>query len=161
MPNQDSFITNVGVLHPLYQTFKAGYPIYYVEFTKQTFNVKKSESWLFKKVNVSEDLFSISLETNISNYDLLIISPHRSSQSVLCSSNLFLNTRTEELTVVGIPTVWKVCLFRLEAKTNVLDTVDSSIVNLELHQSIILKNCLSIPKITFLLQSAPCLDFTG
>ena len=61
--------------------------------------------------------------------------------------------------LLGSPLHQESAPLHLKAKIKVLDSITENLELIELHQAcFILKNCLSIPKLTYLLRSTPCFE---
>ena len=68
-----------------------------------------------------------------------------------------LYTWPHSLAVTWVSPALESAPLHLKAKTKVLDSITENLELIELHQAVfILKNCFSIPKLTYLLHSAPC-----
>ena len=64
------------------------------------------------------------------------------------------------MAVIRIPLHQDSTPLHLEAKTKMLDNIIENLELIESHQAFfILKNCLSIPKLIYLLRSAPCFKY--
>jgi len=107
-------------------------------------------------------LSSIGLEVNNSKCELLLINHTDTNKPQ--TSKLF-QDQFPSLSIsdpihwqlLGSPLHLESVPLHLKAKTKVLDSITENLELIEPHQAFfILKNCLSIPKLTYLLRSAPC-----
>jgi len=112
---------------------------------------------------IRNGLSSVGLEINNSKCELLIVN-NTTSQGRSETIKFF----QEEFPTISIPALnlWQLLgsplhqdstPLHLEAKTKMLGNIIENLELIEPHQAfLILKNCLSIPKLIYLLRSAPC-----
>jgi len=113
---------------------------------------------------IRDSLSSIGLEINNSKCELLLINYTQTSTSPKQASSF--KTNSHPSLCIPDPTHWQLLgsplhqesdPLHLKAKIKVLDSITENLELIEPHQAFfILKNCLSIPKLTYLLRSAPC-----
>jgi len=105
---------------------------------------------------------SIGLEINNSKCELLLINHTdiNKPQTSKLLQDQFLSLSIPDpihWQLLGSPLHQESAPPHLKAKIKVLDSITENLELIELHQAFfILKNCLSIPKLTYLLRSAPC-----
>ena len=111
---------------------------------------------------IRESLSSIGLEINNLKCELLLI--NHTDINKPQTSKLF-QDQFSSLSIpdpihwqlLGSPLYLESAPLHLKAKAKVLDSISENLELIQPHQAFfILKNCLSIPKLTYLLCSAPC-----
>jgi len=111
---------------------------------------------------IRDSLSSIGLEINNSKCELLLINHTdiNKPQTSKVFQDQFPSLSIPDPThwqLLGSPLHQESAPLHLKAKIKVLDSITENLELIEPHQAFfILKNCLSIPKLTYLLRSAPC-----
>jgi len=127
---------------------------------------------LSNATTIKNGLSLIGLEINNSKDDLLIIIINHTNNNELQISKLF-QKHPSQFSSLSIPdpNQWQLrgsplhqesAPLHLEAKTKVFDNIIENLELIEKHQTIfIFKNFLSVPKVIYLLHSAPMLHVPG
>ena len=127
---------------------------------------------LSNATTIKNGLSLIGLEINNSKDDLLIIIINHTNNNELQISKLF-QKHPSQFSSLSIPdpNQWQLrgsplhqesAPLHLEAKTKVFDNIIENLELIEKHQTIfIFKNFLSVPKVMYLLHSAPMLHVPG
>jgi len=117
---------------------------------------------LTNAIMIRDSLSSIGLEINNSKCEVLLINhtdinkPQTSKLFQDQFSSLAIPDPTH-WQLLGSPLHQESAPLHLKAKIKVLDSITENLELIEPHQAFyILQNCLSIPKLTYLLHSAPC-----
>ena len=111
---------------------------------------------------IRDSLSSIGLVINNSKCELPLINHTdiNKSQTSKLFQDQFSSLSIPDAThwqLLGSPLHQESAPLHLKAKIKVLDSITENLELIEPHQAFfILKNCLSIPKLTYLLRSAPC-----
>jgi len=120
------------------------------------------QTMLTNATMIRDSLSSIGLEINNSECELLLIdhtdiNKPQTSKLFQDQFPFFSIPDPTHWQLLGSPLHQESAPLHLKAKIKVLDSITENLELTEPHQaSFILKNCLSIPKLTYLLRSAPC-----
>ena len=122
-----------------------------------------SQTVLSNAAIIRNGLCSVGLEINNSKCELLMVNnttSHERSRTTKLFQDVFpsISIPAPNLwQLIGSPLHQDSTPLHLEPKIKMLDNIIENVELIEPHQAFfILKNCLSIPKLMYLLRSAPC-----